>query len=33
VSGLLVDGRRIEGTIVPPAAEGAEVRVEAEIEG
>ncbi|MFI7547897.1 GH36-type glycosyl hydrolase domain-containing protein [Actinoplanes sp. NPDC049599] len=33
VTGLLVDGERVEGTIVPPAPGGAVVRVEAVIEG
>ena len=33
VASLVVDGERIDGTLVAPAAAGATVRVEAEIEG
>jgi len=33
VSHLVVDGRHIDGTLVPPAPEGATVTVEAEIQG
>jgi cellobiose phosphorylase len=33
VSSLVVDGQPVDGTVVPPAAEGTDVRVEATIEG
>jgi cellobiose phosphorylase len=33
VAYLIVDGERVDGTVVPPAAPGAVIRVEAVIEG